>query len=91
MTMLTEVSSEEEVASLLARIEAGSRDGLGARFQGLLERFNAEHRNMAAHLRGADVGADNIETIDLTKGRSARSPAAIASSSGRHERKGPKR
>ena len=75
MTTLTEVRDHEEVASLLARIESGTRDSLGERFQSLLERFNSEHDSRG---RVTWVGNDAIETVDLTKKRS--SPAASASS-----------
>ena len=64
MTTLTEIKDQEEVASLLARIESGTRDSLGERFQSLLERFNAEHDSPARITR---VGDDTIETVDLTR------------------------
>ena len=75
MTTLTEVKDHEEVASLLARIESGTRDSLGDRFQSLLERFNSEHDSRG---RVTWVGNDAIETVDLTKKRNA--PAASGSS-----------
>jgi flagellar biogenesis protein FliO len=75
MTTLTELVDENEVASMLARIEAGARDGLAPRFQSMLERFNAEHANAGGRSkteRGDDVRAalldsDGAEIVDLTR------------------------
>lgn len=75
MTTLTELVDENEVAAMLARIEAGASDGLAPRFQSLLERFNAEHtaadgptkRVGGVDARAALLESDAAEFVDLTR------------------------
>jgi len=71
MSTLCEIQSEDEVASMLARIEAGSRGKDAARFEKLLEDFNQDHRRRAlpAQRSGGDMRSAmaNAPVIDLTK------------------------
>lgn len=62
MTTLTELTDINDVASLLARIEASERGGLGATFQRALSRAGETYRS----------GRSDIETIDLTRPDQAR-------------------
>ena len=72
MTTLSEVSDPDEVAALLARVEAGTRRGgsEAGRFKAALKRFSAEHERLAGPFslagdRAAEAGG---EVIDLTRG-----------------------
>jgi flagellar biogenesis protein FliO len=75
MTTLSEVTDQNEVASLLARMEAGSRMKESARFRAALNRFDAEHEAVApvaetpVKRAGRSAGAAGLETevIDLTR------------------------
>ncbi len=76
MTTLSEVSDPDEVAALLARVEAGTRRaGSGAgRFKEALKRFGADHERLAGPFplavdRAAGAGG---EVIDLTRGQPRR-------------------
>ena len=62
MTTLTEVSDPDEVAGLLARLEAGTRDRADGRFQTLLQRWTSAPEEPAPPSQGAEV-------IDLTRRR----------------------
>ncbi len=67
MTTLAEVNDPHEVASLISRVEAGSKDrDSGDPFSRILGGWTAQHD--AASRQGAAVG----ETIDLTRRRSRR-------------------
>lgn len=71
MSTLCEIQSEDEVAAMLARIEAGSRGKDAAKFEKLLEDFNQEHRRRAFGVRG-DAGdmrkaLAQAPVIDLTR------------------------
>jgi flagellar biogenesis protein FliO len=59
MTTLSEVSDQNEVAALLARIEAGSSGRSAAKFRSLLRHFEHEHEGQP------DQGGGEI--IDLTR------------------------
>ena len=71
MATRCEIDSEDEVAAMLARIEAGSRGRDAARFEKMLEDFNQEHRRRAHTSRGesADIRRAMAQApiIDLTK------------------------
>lgn len=71
MSTLSEIDGEDEVAAMLARIEAGSRGKEAERFEKMLAEFNHEYRrrsipsrNEAPDLHRAMAGAP---VIDLTK------------------------
>lgn len=75
MTALSEMTDPDEVASLLARLEAGSSGRSAERFQRVLQSFESEHdsvpeihtvRNPPRLTRGA---SDGNEVIDLTRSR----------------------
>ena len=72
MTTLTELNDVDEVASLLARIEAGSRGATADRFRRLLERFDSEHRRVTDRRFGGDL---QTEVVDLTQRRRGTKPA----------------
>lgn len=71
MATLCEIQGEDEVAAMLARIEAGSRGKDADRFEKLLAEFNHEHRRKALPSRtdGADMrqALANAPVIDLTR------------------------
>lgn len=73
---LSEIVDPDEVAGVLARVEAGSRDRVAERFQGVLERFGAEHR--AIERAGGRAGRRSeemfagAEMVDLTRRPRAR-------------------
>ena len=58
MTTLSEVSDPNEVASLLSRIESGSRDGFAYRFQSLLNQTSISASRSNDH---------SMQTVDLTR------------------------
>ena len=62
MTTLTEVSDPDEVAGLLTRLEAGSRDRADGRFQTLLQRWTGAPEGSAPPSEGKEV-------VDLTRRR----------------------
>ncbi len=70
MTTLSELTDPDEVASLLARLEAGSRPRDSLRFQSTLKSFEREHERLgkrgAAHA-GVTSEGDGVEVVDLTK------------------------
>lgn len=73
MHSLCQIENEDEVAALLARIEAGSRGRDAARFEKMLEDFNSEHRRRTYTQRGgADMQSAMAQApiIDLTRRRS---------------------
>jgi flagellar biogenesis protein FliO len=71
MAMLCEIEGEDEVAAMLARIEAGSRGRDAARFEKMLEDFNQEHRRRAVTSRGdtPDMrrAIAQAQVVDLTR------------------------
>ena len=70
MTPLSEVTDPDEVASLQARIEAGSRAGAVGRFQALLDRLGGQDTSRLTAQRRGDVGERHAnEIIDLTRRR----------------------
>lgn len=85
MQALSEVTDPDEVARLLARLEAGSNERDAARFRSVLRHFEDEHD--AVERRGRHPVADQlqagphtVEVVDLTKsGRRRREPARSAS------------
>lgn len=75
MSTLSEVSDPDEVAALIARLEAGSRSRDAVRFRKTLESFHQEHRDADVKDLPAALPSNDgaIETIDLTrKGRRRR-------------------
>jgi flagellar biogenesis protein FliO len=72
MAALTEITDPDEVASLLASLEAGSRQREAMRFRSILKSFEREHASQ--EMRSADVGRRSgkggDEIIDLTRGGS---------------------
>lgn len=85
MQALSEVTDPDEVARLLARLEAGSNERDAARFRSVLRHFEDEHD--AVERRGRHPVADQlqagphtVEVVDLTKsGRRRRETARSAS------------
>lgn len=73
MTTLSEISDPDEVAALLARIEAGTRRGGSptARFKEALRRFGADHERLA-HPLGLPADRAGGEVIDLTRSQPRR-------------------
>ncbi len=70
MTPLSEVTDPDEVASLQARIEAGSRAASVGRFQALLDRLGGQDTNrLTAQQPGGAGGTEANEIIDLTRRR----------------------
>ena len=71
MHTLTEVTGEDEVASLLSRMEAGSRSRDAVRFRSALRTFQQEHEGHASSrfLPGDEAGRDRPELVDLTRRR----------------------
>lgn len=65
MTTLTELCNEDDVALLMARIEAGSRERLSTRFQKALTRANRGHEGFRDRFL-------STETVDLTRVQSVR-------------------
>jgi flagellar biogenesis protein FliO len=82
MTTLSEMTDRDEVAAVLARVEAGSRQKDQARFGRILRRFESDHDRQAARAPGASpaggVPPFETEIVDLTRGRRARGRAARA-------------
>lgn len=70
MAALTEITDPDEVASLLASLEAGSRQKEAMRFRSILNSFEKEHASR--EIRPVDAGRRNgrsgDEIIDLTRG-----------------------
>jgi flagellar biogenesis protein FliO len=71
MSTLTQVTDAEEVAALLARMEAGARSREAARFKAALRTFQDEHERLATHRfpPGEESGPERAEIVDLTRGR----------------------
>lgn len=71
MSPLSEISDADEVADLLARIEAGSRQTQGKKFQAILGRLSsAESTGQWDEIRlgrSAKIGFGGNEVIDLTR------------------------
>jgi len=61
MSTLCEIADEDDVASLLARIESGQRERSGGRFQKALQKAGAAYTPFAGR---------QMETVDLTRGSS---------------------
>ncbi len=66
---LSEMTDPNEVAALLARLEAGANDKSQHKFRAALERFEDEHESASAvqSRAGAAVAAAQTEIIDLTR------------------------
>jgi flagellar biogenesis protein FliO len=76
MRTLSEISDPEDVASLLARMEAGSRSKDAQRFRSLLTGFERQHEHAVREKRPHEFrpisgGDDHVEIVDLTRRRSA--------------------
>jgi len=71
MNTLTQVTDGEEVAALLARMEAGARSREAIRFKNALRTFQDEHERLAdRHLPAGDgSGIEGAELVDLTRRR----------------------
>jgi flagellar biogenesis protein FliO len=81
VTALCELTDANEVATLLARLEAGSNMAVAAKFRATLQQFTAEgqvHSNSHGSKRTALPPGD-VEIIDLTR----RGKSWFASRSGR--------
>ncbi len=71
MSTLAEVTDRDEVAALLADLEAGSRSRDAERFRSVLRSFEREHeqaRRGPGRVHGAGSAAE-IEVVDLTRGQ----------------------
>ncbi len=78
MTPLSEVTDPDEVASLQARIEAGSRAAVVGRFQALLDRLGGQDTSrLTAQRRGGAGERQANEIIDLTRRRRSIWPLGI--------------
>ncbi len=78
MTPLSEVTDPDEVASLQARIEAGSRAAAVGRFQALLDRLGGQDTSrLTAQRRGGAGERHANEIIDLTRRRRSIWPLGI--------------
>jgi flagellar biogenesis protein FliO len=71
MTMLSEMSDPDEVAALLARMEAGSSGRDAERFKSALEQFGAEYQNSFTQPLDTQTTVADTETevVDLTRVR----------------------
>lgn len=71
MNTLTQVTDGEEVAALLARMEAGARSREAVRFKAALRTFQDEHERLASSRfsPGDESGIARAEIVDLTRGR----------------------
>lgn len=81
MTMITELTSPEDVAALLARVEAGSSGRDVLRFRSLLRQYQHEHehpsersaqsrRRTGIELQTENVSLDqDVDLVDLTRSR----------------------
>lgn len=67
MTTLSEVTDRDEVAVLLAGMEAGSRSREAARFRSVLRSFEREHERAGSKSRPAGGGSPDVEIVDLTR------------------------
>lgn len=70
MRTLTEVTDSDEVAALLARIEAGSSGRDSLRFRSILNQFKHEHdmaQQANAPRSAAELSRDGGEIVDLTR------------------------
>lgn len=69
MTALTEMTDPDEVAALLARMEAGSSERNAAKFRAALEEFQAEHDRLLGRPRRRHNPLADVETevVDLTR------------------------
>lgn len=77
MVTLSEAADPEEVASILARLEAGSRAPGASRFRAKLRDFDAEHDRVLAQeglkpRNGPGDALDRGEIVDLTRGSGRR-------------------
>ncbi len=78
MTPLSEFADPDEVASLQARIEAGSRAASVGRFQALLDRLGGQDTSrLTAPQPGGTGGTQANEIIDLTRRRRSIWPLGI--------------
>ncbi len=78
MTPLSEVTDPDEVASLQARIEAGSPAATVGRFQALLDRLGGQDASrLTAQRRGGTGERQANEIIDLTRRRRSIWPLGI--------------
>jgi flagellar biogenesis protein FliO len=69
-TALTEVVEPDEVAALLARMEAGARSRDARRFASILRGFEREHERGAARMTMPPrADGDAVEIVDLTRGQ----------------------
>jgi flagellar biogenesis protein FliO len=67
---LTEVVEPDEVAALLARMEAGARSRDARRFASILRGFEREHERGAARMTMPPrAEGDAVEIVDLTRGQ----------------------
>ena len=82
MTSLSEVSDPDEVAQLLARVEAGSSDKQRGRFQSILGKLTSDDPSQAWERFRADPGGITRfaggEVIDLTRRSSSHRPSLSA-------------
>jgi flagellar biogenesis protein FliO len=73
MSTLSEVCEGQEVAALLARIEAGTRGRTAQRFRSMLEQYGGEYEQPSTPVANGRVARrlepDAGEVIDLTQGR----------------------
>lgn len=70
MRTLTEVTDNDEVAALLARIEAGSSGRDSLRFRSMLNQFKHEHdlaQQKSEPRSAAELSRDGGEIVDLTR------------------------
>ncbi len=77
LATLSEVTAEDEVADLLARIEEAEREGVSGKFQSMLSRFTDDVRT-----RGQQPDDASNEIIDLTR-RPGRKGGALGELLGR--------
>lgn len=74
MTTISEVSDSDEVAGLLTRIEAGTREKAGSKFRSMLSGFEEEHSRQAGIelQHHALTSPRDGELIDLTRRKRGR-------------------
>jgi flagellar biogenesis protein FliO len=73
MRTLAEVTEGNEVAGLIARMEAGSRSREASRFRATLQAFESEHEDIAdMRLPGSRHSHEDIEVVDLTRSQVGR-------------------
>lgn len=81
MSTLSEIVDHDEVAALLAKVEAGSRGKKGKSFQLMLRGYESDHAQRES-VRSGHAPRFEAEVIDLTR-KSRRSPFLSPFSSGR--------